>query len=144
MRTLTEAGTWVSHPPAVQLRLFFPSPPRKLSVPPRIAAQDPRPRNSDAHFTAAKANRKERYLWQDQTQWALHRWPTLGSRTIHQNQLPLLGTKETSAPHRMRPHCLHLGILPWRVTQMTQSLNSNNKFNEQWYFHTQGKTPSAW
>lgn len=35
------------------------------------------------------------------------------------------GYQEPSAPCRMRPRCLHLGIPPQRVTQMTQSLNSN-------------------
>lgn len=134
----TEDGTWVSYPPAVQLRFFFLSLPRKLSILSRFAAQDPRPRNGEACFTAAKANRKERYLWQDQPQQALHCWPTQGSRHICQHQ-PLLRwvpgalcTLQDEAPLLTPRH------------PASESYPDDSVTEQQWYFHTQGKTLNAW
>ena len=74
--------------------------------------------------------------------------PTALANARFKTHSPALTTaaryQEPSASHRMRLHCLYFGIPPQRVTQMTQFLNSNNKFNEHWYFHTQGKTLNAW
>lgn len=134
----TEDGTWVSYPPAVQLRFFFLSLPRKLSILSRFAAQDPRPRNGEACFTAAKANRKERHLWQDQPQRALHCWPTQGSRHLRQHQ-PLLRwvpgalcTLQDEAPLLTPQH------------PASESYTDDSVTEQQWYFHTQGKTLNAW
>lgn len=72
---------------AAQVFLSFSA--KEASILPTFAAHNPKLRNGEANFTAAKANRKTKYLWQDQNQQVLCHSPVWGSRPICQHQ-PLL------------------------------------------------------
>lgn len=136
-----EDGTQVRHPPAVQLSGFFFISAKKVVCPSQIC----RP-----------YSRSMLHSYQSQQKGKVSpaapnpRGPTLLANTrykTHSLAPAIPRYQKPSAPCRMRPHCLHLSIPPGRVRQMTQSPNSTNKFNKQWYFHkdisTHGENPEG-
>lgn len=113
------ASLGVSSPPSLNTPVLMS--PSASSILPRFVAQNPRPRNGDKCFPAAKARGKKRYLQQDHTQGTLSHRPRGGSRPIPIPIRHCARYQEPSVSHRMRPHGLLLGILPRGVMQMIQS-----------------------